>query len=72
MVALKVVKQVVGAFLAISTKGESNFHIREEGFRARVKYLRVKRTSDGWNNEKLLKYREVYITRALLGWFRHK
>lgn len=40
MVALKVVKQVVDAFRSISTKGESNFHIREEGFRARVKYLR--------------------------------
>lgn len=50
MVALKVVKQVVDAFLSISTKGESNFHIGEEGFRARVKYLL---NWDRWNNEKL-------------------
>lgn len=52
MVALEAVKQVVHAFLAIPTEGESNFHIREEGFRARVKYLGVKLTSDRWNNEK--------------------
>lgn len=72
MVALKAVKQVADAFLAISTKGESNFHIREEGFKARVKCLRVKLTSERWNNDKLLKHMQVYITRGPLGRFRHK